>query len=87
MYCFLFPFHFFSLFLIFFLLNGVSSLSLTSFNINRVLLPNFSVVHPLYIVDSPRISSKLRFDKPGMTFRLEVKESADITDVCITLSM
>lgn len=68
-------------------LNGVSSLSLTSFNTNRVLLTNFSVVHLLNTVDSLRISSKLRFDEPGMTFRMEVRESADIIKVCVTPSM
>lgn len=52
-----------------------------------MLLTNFSVVHLLNTVDSPRVSSKLRFYEPGITFRLEVKESADITDVCVTPSM
>lgn len=65
-----------------FFFDGVSPLSLTSFNANRVLPTTFSVVDPLHALDSPWISSELTFDEPGVTFRLEVKESADITEVC-----
>jgi len=43
------------------------------------------VVHPLHALDSPRISNDLRFDEPGLTLRLKVKESADITGVYVTL--
>lgn len=63
----------------------MSSLSLTSFNINRMLPTSFSMVPPLHILDSPWISSELKFDEPGMTFRLEMKESADTTEVYTTL--
>lgn len=66
-------------------LDGVNSLSLSSFNTNKVPPTTFSMVHPPLSLDSPWISSELRSDEPGMTFSLEVKGSADITEVCITL--